>query len=49
MKKLGTVNTFQFDKYLLLGFSKDWVAKFGELPSFDILLDKTGKLHLKSK
>lgn len=48
MKKIGQANTFLFEDHIILSFSKDWIEQFGELPKFDILLDDSGKLHLRS-
>ncbi len=49
MKKIQeSVSTFLFDEYLILGLSKKWIEIFGELPKFDAILDKNGKLILKS-
>ena len=49
MKKFGNkVNAFLFDDYLVLGLDKKWLEVFRELPSFESMIDKNGKLILKS-
>ena len=49
MKKIqDNVQTFLLDDYLILGLHKKWIEVFGELPKFNVILDKNGKLILKS-
>lgn len=49
MKKFGKeVGTFLFDEYLVLGLDKKWLDIFGEPPKFESMIDKNGKLILKS-
>lgn len=49
MKKIqDNIQTFLFDDYLLLGLNKKWIEVFGEMPKFNAMLDKNGKLILKS-
>ena len=49
MKKIqDNVQTFLFDDYLILGLNKKWIEVFGEIPKFNAMLDKNGKLILKS-
>ena len=49
MKKFGNqVSTFLFEDYLVLGLEKKWLEVFGELPKFESMLDKNGRLILKS-
>ena len=42
------VSMFLFDDYLILGLKKQWINIFSELPKFDAMIDKNGKLILKS-
>ncbi len=49
MKKFGNkVNAFLFDEFLVLGLDKKWLEIFGELPSFESMIDDSGRLILKS-
>lgn len=49
MKKIQeNVRTLLFDQYLILGLSKKWTEVFNEIPKFDAMLDKHGRLVLKS-
>ena len=34
--------------YLILGLSKDWIKVFDELPKFESMIDKKGRLILRS-
>jgi len=49
MKKFGKeTSTFLFEDYLVLGLEKKWMELFGELPKFESMIDKNGRLVLKS-
>ena len=49
MKKIKeNIGTFLFDDYLVLGLHKKWIELFGEIPKFNVTLDKNRKLVLKS-
>jgi hypothetical protein len=48
MEKIAEVGTFLFDDYLILGLSKKWLQLLGETPKFEALIDKKGKLILRS-
>lgn len=49
MKKIQeNVRTILFDEYLILGLNKKWIGVFNEMPMFDVMLDKQGRLVLKS-
>jgi len=48
MGKIAEVGTFLFDDYLILGLSKKWMQLLGDTPRFEALIDKKGKLILRS-
>jgi len=48
MEKIAEVGTFLFDDYLILGLSKKWMQLLGTTPRFEVLIDKKGKLILRS-
>jgi hypothetical protein len=48
-KKLGEISPYFFEDKLLISLSKDWVSYFGKIPEFEVILDKTGHLVLRTK
>jgi len=45
MKNLGTYDSFIFDEHIIISLDEKWIEVFGELPKFDVKIDKKGKLH----
>ena len=49
MKKITKVDSYLFDNFVLIAFSKDWINLMNAIPQFDVLIDEDSKLHLVSK
>ena len=37
---------YLFQDYLVLALSSQWIEKFNGIPTFDVKIDKEGRLHL---
>lgn len=48
MKNLGTYEPFLFEEHILISLDKKWIEVFGELPKFEVKIDKKGKLCITS-
>jgi hypothetical protein len=48
MVNLGTITPMNFDGYLILSLSKDWINQFSGIPKFSVMINKSGKLCLIS-
>jgi len=48
MKNLGTYDSFLFEEHILISLDKKWIEIFGEIPKFEVKIDKKGKLHIIS-
>ena len=49
MKNLGTIKPLLFDRNLIISLSKEWINKFSRIPTFDVIIDKRGRLCIVSK
>jgi hypothetical protein len=48
-KKIGEISPYFFEDNLIIPLSKDWIKLFQKIPEFEIVLEKTGKLVLRTK
>ena len=48
MKNLGTYEPFLFENSIIISLDKKWIEVFGEIPKFEIKIDKKGRLHIIS-
>jgi hypothetical protein len=49
MINLGTITPMNFDGYLILSLSKDWINQFSGIPKFSVMINKSGKLCITSE
>jgi len=45
-QKLGIVSPHFFEDFLILSLSKHWINYHGQIPCFDIVINKEGRLCL---
>ena len=46
---LGTITPMNFEGYLILSLSKDWVNNFSGVPKFSVKINDIGKLCIISE
>ncbi len=46
MNKTQKVKPYLFQDYLVLALDLQWIEKFNGIPTFNVHLDKEGRLHL---
>ena len=46
MNQIQKVRPCIFQDYLILALSSQWIEKFNGIPTFDVKIDKEGRLHL---
>jgi len=46
---LGTITPMNFDGYLILSLSKNWISKFPEISEFSVKIDDIGRLCITSE
>ena len=49
MKELGLVKPFLFENNLILSLSSRWIEVIGQIPTFHVFIDKSGRLVIQSK
>ena len=47
-KQIMQITPLILDGFLLISLDSKWIEVFNGVPSFDVVLDKDGKLHLIS-
>lgn len=46
---LGTITPMNFEGYLILSLSKEWIIKFPEIAEFSVMINDIGRLCITSK
>ncbi len=46
---LGEISPYFFENKLIISLSKEWIEYFGKIPDFEVILEKNGRLLLRSK
>jgi hypothetical protein len=46
MNKIQKVKMYLFQNYLVLALDSQWIERFNGIPTFNVYLDKEGRLHL---
>lgn len=46
---LGEITPYFFEGKLIISLSKEWIESFGNIPKFEVKIDKNKKLVLQSK
>jgi len=49
LKKLTSVSPYVFENFLIISLDLEWLKLFKKIPTFDVIIDHDGKLHLISK
>ena len=47
IKKIGKFSAYPLENYLVLGLSKKWLKFFKDNPSFEVEINRNGRLILK--
>ncbi len=46
MNKTQKIKPYLFQDYLVLALGSQWIERFNGIPTFNVYLDKEGRLHL---
>jgi hypothetical protein len=46
---LGTITPLNFEGYLVVSLSKDWITRFPEITQFDVKINDSGRLCITSE
>ena len=46
-RKIGKFQVYQLENYLVLGLSKEWMKLFKGNPTFEVEINRNGRLILK--
>lgn len=48
-RTLQRITPLFYDDNLIVSLSKKWIEYFGKIPDFEVILEKNGKLLLRSR